>query len=537
MINLASISLMSTNLVPKRLARLLTCSLLPLVAVLALAPSVEAANCTAAPVSGQVYSIINLASGKGLDISGASTARGTQVQQWGYGGGTHQQFLLTDLGNGYWSITAKNSNLLLDVSGASANDGASVVQWSSTSGANQQWQLKQSTTGAFNIVSRNSAKSLTVADSNSGSKLYQQTDTAGGLQRWYLNPVSGTCGNSVSGFASQSGGDGLSSTTGGGTASAQTVTSCSALTAALQSTNTSVIQFNGTIDCRTASRTQVACPIACPSYQDPGKTYYRVPVGTQTCTELGSTSNATVNRTRNETSIKVKSNKTLVGLSENAKIIGASLDLSGSQNVILRNFSIENINPGLIEAGDGVTLSDSSHIWIDHVGFALISDGYTDIKNSENVTLSWNHFNGYNSAVCGNQHHYTMLIQDSQTTLHHNFFDRASGRNPKTNGLNARVHLYNNYWLDITYFAINADEAAQVKVEGNYFANSAKPHWNAGNGYINANVASNRYTGVSATDPDKDTGSTVFGDIKLYSYSLDNVDNLPSQVSAGAGPQ
>ncbi len=525
------------SLLPRRLARLLVSSVLPVAASLTLASNTQAANCTASPVSGQVYSIINLTSGKGLDIPGASTTAGTQIQQWGYTGGSHQQFLLTDLGNGYWSITARNSNLLLDVSGASKNDGASVVQWSTTGGTNQQWQLKQSTTGAFNIVSRNSAKSLTVADSNSGSKLYQQTDTASGFQRWYLNPVSGSCGNSVSGFASQSGTDGLSTTTGGGSTSPITVTSCSTLTTALQSTSTSVVQFDGTIDCRTASRTQVACPIACPSYQDPGKTFYRVPVGAQTCTELGSTSNATVNRTRNETSIKVKSNKTLVGLSKNARIIGGSLDLSDSQNIILRNFSIENINPGLIEAGDGVTLSNSSHIWIDHVGFALISDGYTDIKNSENVTLSWNHYNGYNSAVCGNQHHYTMLIQDSQTTLHHNFFDRASGRNPKTNGTSARIHLYNNYWLDITYFAINADEAAQVKVEGNYFANSAKPHWNAGNGYIDANIASNRYTGISATDPDKDTGSSVFGDIKLYSYTLDNVDNLPSQLSGGTGPQ
>lgn len=516
----------------------LICSSLALLAVSLAAPS-QAANCTAAPISGQLYSIVSLANGKSLDVTAASTTAGTKLQLWGYGGGNNQQFYIREAGNGYWTITAKHSNLLLDVSGRSLSDGASILQWTATGATNQQWQLKQSTTGAFNIVSRNSGKSITAASGDHAAAIYQATDTASGLQRWYLNPLSIACGNSPSGFAAQSGSDGLSTTTGGGNATAQTVTSCSALNTALRSTSAAVIHIpnNTTIDCRTSARTQVACPIACPSYQDPGKTFYRVPVGTQTCTELGASSNATVNRTRNETSLKVASNKTLLGLGSNVKILGGSLDLSNARNVILRNFTLENINPGLIEAGDGVTLNNSSHIWIDHVRFNLISDGYVDVKNSSNVTLSWNHFNGYNTAVCGNQHHYTNAVDNSQVTFHHNFWDRASGRNPKLDGVSTRAHLYNNYWLNITYFAINVNAAAQAKVEGNYFANSARPHWNAGNGYIDANISSNRYTGISATDSEKDTGNSVFGDLSLYQYTLDNVDNLPSVLSAKTGPQ
>jgi len=203
----------------------------------------------------------------------------------------------------------------------------------------------------------------------------------------------------------------------------------------------------------------------------------------------------------------------------------------------VRNLTLENINPGLIEAGDGITVNNASHIWIDHVRFNLISDGHVDIQNSKNVTLSWNRFDGTNPAVCGNQHHYTNAVSNSQVTLHHNFWNKTSGRNPKLDGAATRAHLYNNYWLDVTYFAINANNSAQGKIEGNYFANASRPHWAEATGLLDANIASNRYTGISATDPYRHTGARVFGDISLYRYTLDPVDQLPAQLSAGAGPR
>ena len=497
-----------------------------------------AANCTAPIVDGKLYSVASLGSGKVLDIPGGSVQAGAAVQQWGYGGGAHQQFYVRSLGNGYWSLTGRQSGMLLDVSGASADDGASVLQWHAHSGYNQQWLLKKSTTGAYNIVARHSGKSLSVGDSASGSRIYQAPDTASGLQRWFFNPVAGGCG-APDGFAGQSGPDGLATTNGGGSAAPVTVSSCSALSNALRSSAPAVVQIpaGATIDCRTPARSQAACAIACPSYQDPGKSIYRIPVGTQTCKELGAANETRYSRTRNETSIPVASNKTLIGQGAGSRVLGASFNLAGARNVIIRNLAIENVNPGLVEAGDGITLANSSHVWIDHVRFSLISDGHVDIANSRNVTLSWNRFNGANPAVCGGQHHYTNAIVDSRVTLHHNVWDRASGRNPKLDGAATRAHLYNNHWIDISYFSINASGGAQARVEGNFFANSAKPHWNAGNGLIDAPASSNRYTGVSATDPYRHSGAKVFGDLTLYPYSLDPVDALPAQLVSGAGPR
>lgn len=112
-----------------------------------------------------------------------------------------------------------------------------------------------------------------------------------------------------------------------------------------------------------------------------------------------------------------------------------------------------------------------------------------------------------------------------------------SGRNPKIDGSASRVHLFNNFWKNVTYFSIGVGDYAQTKVEGNYFENAAKPHWDTGNGLIDADIPSNRYTGISASDPDKDSGSTVFSDINLYSYSLESANDVPGIVDQGAGPK
>ncbi len=519
----------------RRTARRLLGVSLPLVMM----SSAYAANCTGPVVNGALYSIANHGSGKVLDVTAGSTRLGTTLQQWGYGGSANQQFYLRDLGNGYWSMTGRQSGMLVDVMENSMVDGGRVVQWAANGGTNQQWMLKRSASGGYNVVARHSGRSLTVADDGSGSRIYQSHDVASRQQRWFFNPVSGLCNATPEGFAAQPGPDGLSTTTGGGSAPPLTVTSCSALIGALKSSEPAVVQIPAgvTIDCRTPARAQTACAISCPSNQDPGKTTYRIAVAGQTCTSLGSLSNIGVARTRNEISIPVASNKTLLGLDRNARIRGATLNLSNAKNIIVRNLTIEDINPGLVEAGDAITLNNSSHIWIDHVRTNLISDGHVDIADSKNVTLSWNRFEGSNPAVCGGKHHYTNAVTNSQVTLHHNFWDKASGRNPKLDGGATRAHLYNNYWLDIPYFAINASNWAQAKVEGNYFANASRPHWDAGQGMFDAPLWSNRYSGISATDPLRSTGAQVFAGLTMYPYKVDSVDEVPTQVGAGAGPR
>lgn len=440
------------------------------------------------------YALVNVGSGKCMDVPGASDAGGLAIQQWDCSSADKQKWIFNNDGAGHYYVTSKSSGLALDVLNSSTTNGAAIIQWNYWGGANQQWIAKS------------------------------------------VGPTSSGTSNAVSGFAAQKGADGLSTTTGGAGGAVTTVTTCSALSSALASSTARIIHIpnNATIDCRTSSRTLTACLLSCPDYQDAGKKFYRVPVGTQTCKDLGASTAATSNTTANDIKLSVKSNKTLVGLGKNSKIVGATLNLGGASNIIIRNLMLENINPHLVEGGDGITLDNSSHIWIDHVKFRMISDGHVDIKNSENVTLSWNRFDGYNTYVCGNQHHYTMAVQDSNVTLHHNFYDRTSGRNPKLDGAYTRAHLYNNYWFNITYFSIGAGGGAQALIEHNSFANSARPHWNNG-GYMSAK--GNVYLGASATDAERDSGHTVFTDVSMYPYALDAASGLSTSLPSLTGPQ
>jgi glucosylceramidase len=77
------------------------------------------------------------------DVAGGTgaTADGTQVQLWGYGGTSNEQWQAVDRGNGYYSFVARNSNKCLDVRGQSTTDGGLLQQWTCTSGPAQSFQL------------------------------------------------------------------------------------------------------------------------------------------------------------------------------------------------------------------------------------------------------------------------------------------------------------------------------------------------------------------------------------------------------------
>jgi Ricin-type beta-trefoil lectin domain len=70
-----------------------------------------------------------------LDASGNGTANGTPVIIWTCNGQTNQQWRV----NANGTITAVQSGLCVDVSGASTANGARIQLWSCTGASNQQW--------------------------------------------------------------------------------------------------------------------------------------------------------------------------------------------------------------------------------------------------------------------------------------------------------------------------------------------------------------------------------------------------------------
>jgi pectate lyase len=536
----------------------------PLLAVagLGLSNLVMAENCAEMPVSGKVYNLVNMGSGKYMDVQSASSANGANIHQWSANGLTNQQFTVNDMNNGYWSIRPVHSNKAVDLYGWSKEDGGTIKQWEYWGGQAQQWKLAKSDAGGIKVASAYTGKLISVANGDSGADVFQKTDGSSNYQIWYFNPVNGGCGASsggsststsqLIGFASVAG-SGLSTTTGGGSAKPTEVSSCDQLATALNSDSPGVIQVpNKALDCRTPNRVQSVCKFTCGNIYEPAnpnKIFHWAVQGNsyservQACQQIESSFSyfkfgfkGMENVSLNERRIVVKSNKTLVGLGSESRVIGANFILNGVNNVIIRNLAIENVNPSIIEAGDAISMNNTHHIWLDHLTTRLISDGHVDMYDSKNITLSWNRFDGDNGYSCGSRDQYVNLVVNSEATYHHNYFRHGNGRNPDVKGQGAKVHFFNNFWKDITRYSIAVMDFGQAKLEGNYFENSVKPHWNYKNGLIDANIQSNVYTVLSGTDSFKDTGSRMTWSIP---YAYDRVDATQARkaIIAGAGPK
>ena len=175
-------------------------------------------------------------------------------------------------------------------------------------------------------------------------------------------------------------------------------------------------------------------------------------------------------------SIQIKncSNLTIEGIGNNATLKGVGIILEDSSNIEIRNLGI------MLYIEDGISLEkNNKNIWIHNNDFfygkeeskeenKLKGDGAIDIKDSRNITISYNHFwdNGKTS-LCG-------LNNDVDfVTYHHNWFDHCDSRCPRV--AYSSVHCYNNYYDGIIKYGIGTVEGASVFSESNYFRNVKRP--------------------------------------------------------------
>ncbi|RKR88909.1 pectate lyase [Micromonospora pisi] len=275
------------------------------------------------------------------------------------------------------------------------------------------------------------------------------------------------------GWATQNGG-----TTGGGSAPSTTVSDAGALTSALGSTSAAVIRVSGSISCSGM--------------------------------------------------LRVRSNKTILGVGSGATINGCGFNINGDRNVIIRNLNFRGWDDDAINVQESAT-----NIWIDHNSFTDGYDGAVDIKRgSDFVTVSWNRVYGHDKNMLLG-HSDDNGSQDRghlRVSYHHNWFDGTTQRNPRVRFANP-VHVYNNYYNNNSGYGVASTEGAGVLVEGNYFENVPDPYHlgeaDSGPGTL---VARNNHFVNSGTGQ---TGGSVAS--IPYSYQLDTASNVKSIVTAGAG--
>jgi len=159
----------------------------------------HAANCSAPPVSGKVYNIVNEGSGLYLDVVGGRTDNGADVIQWAPTRGANQQWTLTKVGNDAWTLQAVHSKKSLDLANWRSDAGAPFKQWATSQNTNQLFFLRSQGSGAVNIVSRLSWQYVTADASNAKPGVYQDYDKSVASQRWFLNPADGSCSAGATG--------------------------------------------------------------------------------------------------------------------------------------------------------------------------------------------------------------------------------------------------------------------------------------------------------------------------------------------------
>lgn len=232
-------------------------------------------------------------------------------------------------------------------------------------------------------------------------------------------------------------------------------------------------------------------------------------------------------------SIRIASNKTLIGIGDDATLQGVELAMNGVSNIIIRNLKISG-------GVDGISSRNSHHVWIDHCDVSACGDGAIDItRESDFHTVSWTRLS---------DHRKTMLINGGSshdqdrgklnTTVHHCWFDGSKTRNPRVGY--GKVHVFNCLYNDNGY-GIGLHSGCLVLAERNYFQSTRNPikqmyrenPADPAHGFCES--VDNLFKDCTGARDDEGNSFPV-GDEYLHDFALDAAEKVPERVRKHAGP-
>jgi pectate lyase len=233
--------------------------------------------------------------------------------------------------------------------------------------------------------------------------------------------------------------------------------------------------------------------------------------------------------------VDIGSNTTVLGVGSSSGFTGGGLRLKSETNIVIRNL---NISKPLAPA-DGITVQNSTKVWIDHNSFFAdrdhnkdYYDGLLDITHaSDNVTVSWNTFkNHYKGSLVG--HSDSNESEDKghlRVTYHHNHFQNIFSRIPSLRF--GTGHFYDNL-VEGADTAVHSRMGAQMLVENNVFRNTkiaiTTSRSSDEDGYV---VQRGNDFGGAATEISQ-VGSFTKAP---YSYTAEPASSVQSSVTSGAG--
>ena len=240
--------------------------------------------------------------------------------------------------------------------------------------------------------------------------------------------------------------------------------------------------------------------------------------------------------------VSINSNKTIAGMDPNATITGQLGFKKDSSNIIIERLNIT--NPGIYGEGDGISLKeDINDVFITKCTLYDCKDGCLDItRKSDRITVSWCkfYFTAPNSdqsrvSLIGSSDNATDDLGRLHITFHHNFFSTLCWqRIPSVRY--GRAHIYNNYYnCPGNLYCIRSRVQAECLIENNYFDSVNDPYYIyfRDPGEIAGKIRASGNFFYNCTRRIDDGDDDVF--VPPYSYTLDNVLDVPAVVRLGAG--
>jgi pectate lyase len=234
--------------------------------------------------------------------------------------------------------------------------------------------------------------------------------------------------------------------------------------------------------------------------------------------------------------IRVKSQKTIVGLGAASGLDGFGLNLTDSSDVVIRNLRISKA-----VGTDAVSLNHSTHVWIDHCDLSSAIDdgqsydGLVDITHaSDAVTVSWTrlHDHLHPSTIGHDDGNASEDTGHLNVTLHHDLFATTHSYNPSIRF--GTLHAFDNHYVGIMLNGIASRMGARVLAEANVFDTVPTPlttHFESPtDGFMNFKAGGNIFINSGPNDiTQEDTWTPP------YAYVVDPATAVPDLVNACAG--
>ena len=221
---------------------------------------------------------------------------------------------------------------------------------------------------------------------------------------------------------------------------------------------------------------------------------------------------------------------------ENYRKAGIFNISKNSENIIIRNITFQ--GPGAVDVGgyDLISITQSSHIWVDHCVFKDGEDGNLDITNASNFnTISWCTFSYSNRSY---MHQNTNLVGSSDseatgnlnTTYAFNWWGKGCDQRMPMARV-GKIHLLNNYYTcNGCHAGVNPRKYSEFLIEGNYFDTGVKNYYGKSDDATAVTWTENNY--VAETKKHASAGSTV---TVPYTYTANPYSIVPTDVRQFAG--